>query len=367
MKTLTGNGRIHAPLRARKLGSCLRFAIRKYDALGRRIQRTPGTGISTSFVCDGQDVLKDLNIDGSTVSYLNGPGIDNKLRLIDSRLSTTGPLYFLQDQLGSTTALTNSLGVAVSQINYDSFGNPNGGANLTRYTYTGREYDADTGLYYYRARWYDPKVGRFISEDPIGVAGGINQFGYVGNNPLNAKDPSGLYEIDVHYYLTYYLARKTGCFTDAQARLIAEYDQLTDDDDDHAPGPMRAGRNVDFHAFGTHAQNAARQNEHWRRATQGQGSLSNLGIFFHFFQDSYAHYDFAGNARRGHGSAGRSPDHTNVDPDKAMKMAKATWDKLNEFGRDKGLCCKRWKTLLSLSLLGFHLVAVIVGLKVYDH
>lgn len=98
----------------------------KYDALGRRIQRTPSTGISTNFIYDGQDVARDLNSDGSTVDYLNGPGIDNKLRLTDSRLVATGPLYFLQDQLGSTTALTNSLGVAVSQINYDSFGNPSG-------------------------------------------------------------------------------------------------------------------------------------------------------------------------------------------------------------------------------------------------
>src|SRR5207237_2075309 len=85
----------------------------KYDALGRRIQRTPSTGASTNFIYDGQDVVKDLNSDGSTVDYLNGPGVDNKLRLTDSRLITLGPLYFLQDQLGSTTALTNSLGASV--------------------------------------------------------------------------------------------------------------------------------------------------------------------------------------------------------------------------------------------------------------
>src|SRR6185369_2518350 len=80
----------------------------KYDALGRRIQRIPSTGATTNFIYDGQDVVKDLNSDGSTVDYLNGPGVDNKLRLTDSRLIALGPLYFLQDQLGSTTALTNS-------------------------------------------------------------------------------------------------------------------------------------------------------------------------------------------------------------------------------------------------------------------
>ncbi len=164
-----------------------------YDALGRRIQRARIGGISTNFIYDGQDVVKDSNSDGSTVDYLNGPGVDNKLRLTDSRLAATGPLYFLQDHLGSTTALTNSQGVAVSQINYDSFGNPSAGANLTRYTYTGREFDSDTGLYYYRARWYDPKVGRFISEDPIGLVGGINQFAYVKSGPIGSRDPEGLW------------------------------------------------------------------------------------------------------------------------------------------------------------------------------
>lgn len=163
----------------------------KYDALGRRIQRIPSTGVSTNFVYDGQDVLKDLNSDGSTIDYLNGLGIDNKLRLTDSRLIATGPLYFLQDHLGSTTALTNSLGVSVTQVSYDAFGNSSGNS-FTRYDYTGRERDADTGLLDYRARWYDPQAGRFISEDPMGIAAGLNEYTYVENQPTVEVDPSGL-------------------------------------------------------------------------------------------------------------------------------------------------------------------------------
>jgi RHS repeat-associated protein len=167
----------------------------KYDGLGRRIQRTPSSGVSTNFVYDGQDVLKDLNSDGSTVDYLNGLGIDNRLRLTDSRITALGPLYFLQDHLSSTTSLTNSLGVAVSQISYDAFGNAGTSANLTRYTYTGREFDSDTGLFYYRTRWYDPQVGRFASEDPIGFRGGANFYTYVDNNSVNSNDPLGLFTV----------------------------------------------------------------------------------------------------------------------------------------------------------------------------
>lgn len=79
-----------------------------------------------------------------------------------------------------------------SSATFDSFGNASG--NLaTRYKFTGREYDDFTGLHYYRARWYDGNLGRFISEDPIGFAGGdVNLYGYVGNGPLGAKDPLGL-------------------------------------------------------------------------------------------------------------------------------------------------------------------------------
>ena len=115
----------------------------------------------------------------------------------------------MTDHLGSTAALTDSSGAITYSTSYDSFGNAisnqaTGSAasgagkaapNIaTTYRYTGREYGVDTGLYYYRNRWYDPEVGKFISEDPIGFAGGdINLYGYVGNNPLSFVDPSGNY------------------------------------------------------------------------------------------------------------------------------------------------------------------------------
>jgi RHS repeat-associated protein len=61
----------------------------------------------------------------------------------------------------------------------------------TTYLYTGREWDPEAQLYYYRARWYDPQAKRFISEDPIALEGGINLYAYVGNNPINKIDPFG--------------------------------------------------------------------------------------------------------------------------------------------------------------------------------
>ena len=65
------------------------------------------------------------------------------------------------------------------------------GSNRNRFWYTAREWDEETGLDYYRARYYDPASGRFISEDPIGFRGGINFYKYATNHPINLKDPSG--------------------------------------------------------------------------------------------------------------------------------------------------------------------------------
>jgi YD repeat-containing protein len=81
----------------------------KYDALGRRIQRSKSAGGSTNYIYDGEDVAKDINSDGSTVDYLNGLGVDDRLK----QTSSSGTLYFTKDHLHSTRALTDSNGNVV--------------------------------------------------------------------------------------------------------------------------------------------------------------------------------------------------------------------------------------------------------------
>jgi len=195
----------------------------KYDALGRRVERRLGLKERTKFTNDGLDVLVDDD-SGTLTKYLNGPGIDNKMRVQNG--TTAG--YFLADHLGSTNGLADGSGNVSVSTRYDSFGKPATEPG-TRYSFTGREYDAFSGSYYYRSRFYDSELGRFLSEDPIGLEGGMNQFGYVGNSPFGGTDPLGLYEKDVHYYLTYYLARKNGCFTEWQAKYIGFSNQYVDE------------------------------------------------------------------------------------------------------------------------------------------
>jgi len=159
-----------------------------YDATGRLSSRTANSA-TTSFLYNGSEVVLDRVSDGTQVDYLNGIGTDNKLRQASS---ATGTLYFLQDQLGSTTALTGPSGNVVELKQYEPFGDSQN-SSFTRYTYSGRDRDSSTDLMYYRARWYDPQQGRFLSEDPIGYSGGLNLYAYVNNDPVNFRDPQGLW------------------------------------------------------------------------------------------------------------------------------------------------------------------------------
>ena len=114
----------------------------QYDALGRRTKRTQGSTV-TKFIYDGQDVLVDDNA-GTLTKYLNGLGIDNKLRM----QTGSSVSYFLTDHLGSTNGLANSSGSVTSSTSYNSFGNASNTSFPTRYQFTGREFDSFTGLHY---------------------------------------------------------------------------------------------------------------------------------------------------------------------------------------------------------------------------
>jgi RHS repeat-associated protein len=160
-----------------------------YDAVGRRISKTVN-GQTTRYLYDGLNIVQEFGADNA--SYLLGLNIDQLL----SRTDRNGKLYYLSDALNSTILLTDSGGAVVARYFYDVFGtttsDPPAAISLQPFQFTGREFDVATGLYYYRTRYYDPQVGRFLSEDPIGFNGGINFYAYVGGNPVNLMDPLGL-------------------------------------------------------------------------------------------------------------------------------------------------------------------------------
>ena len=162
-----------------------------YDATGRRQKKTIN-GILTEFIYDGLNPVQETS--GATVlaNNLTGLGIDEFLTRTDVATSTTGA--FLRDALGSILAMADSAGIVQTENTYEPFGKTTtaGISNSNPFQYTGRENDG-TDVYFYRARYYQPSLQRFIGEDPIRFAGGnINLYDYVHDNPLRLTDPIGL-------------------------------------------------------------------------------------------------------------------------------------------------------------------------------
>jgi RHS repeat-associated protein len=164
----------------------------KYDPLGRRIEKDDGAGTVRKYTYDGMDILRERTGGRVRFFYGHGPGIDEPLLEFGV---FGGHIYYHADGLGSIVKKTNQAGNVVASYQYDAFGNIQIGASDGGYAFTGREWDPETGFYYYRARYYDPQTGRFLSEDPIGFAGGINFYAYVNDNPVNFLDPLGLDEV----------------------------------------------------------------------------------------------------------------------------------------------------------------------------
>ena len=117
------------------------------------------------------------------------------------------PYYYHADGLGSITGLSDATGTMVQTYGYDAFGNVtvSGSGNVSQpFMFTGREYDTETQMYFYRARYYDPQAGRFVTKDPIGFGGGdFNLFTYVKNNSIRYNDPEGLYTQIIQWAVVY--------------------------------------------------------------------------------------------------------------------------------------------------------------------
>lgn len=164
-------------------------AIYTYDPFGRRSAKTVDS-VTTTYLHDSNQVI--MEYDGSDQMlrrYVYGLGIDEPVCM-----TTTGAVYYYHfDGLGSVVALSDDSGNMVETYAYSPYGEVDHVSSAGNpYLYTGREYDAETRLYYYRARYYDTELGRFLQVDPIGYAVGMNLYVYVHNNPVNYIDPTGL-------------------------------------------------------------------------------------------------------------------------------------------------------------------------------
>jgi RHS repeat-associated protein len=163
-----------------------------YDVFDRLIVRS-NNGRQVMTVYDGNHAWADFDGVGTVQArYLFGQRID---QILARWQPGSGVAWYLTDHLGTVRDLVNAVGQIINHLDYDSFGKILAQTNAAagdRFTFTGREFDFTTGLYYYRARWYDPVLKQFISEDPLGFGGGdVNLRRYVGNHPVMGTDPFG--------------------------------------------------------------------------------------------------------------------------------------------------------------------------------
>jgi RHS repeat-associated protein len=163
-----------------------------YDVFDRRIGKHKLDGPQLWTAYSGNNPYADFNGSTLTNRYLYGDDVDQLFARLDANPVTI--TWYLADNVGSVRQLVDNAGTVQDTVTYgDSYGtNPSDSGTGDRFKFTGREYDSETGLYYYRARYYDPAVGRFLSQDPIGFAGGdTNLYRYVRNQPARLSDPLG--------------------------------------------------------------------------------------------------------------------------------------------------------------------------------
>ncbi len=217
----------------------------KYDPFGRRIQKSGPLGI-TNYLYDGPNAVEEIDNSGNVLArYTQGREIDESLAML--RSGTTS--YYEADGVASITSLSNSAGALANTYTFDSFGQltAHTGTLANPFQYTGREFDPETGIDYYRERYFDPSSGRFLSEDPLRFTTATNFYPYAANNPLRFNDPMGLSAADVQ-------------------RIFGECQKCTDQLTQS--GERRAGSGtlngyinnfIDFFTFGYHYSGCTRQ------------------------------------------------------------------------------------------------------------
>jgi RHS repeat-associated protein len=181
----------------------------EYDALSRRVQKiadASGTPSTTLYFYDDVRDIEEQNTSSVTqATYVYGNYVDEVLTM--SRGGQT--YYYHQNALWSVEAVTNSAGAPVERYAYDAYGFPTittgtgtpvplnswgspHSAIGNPYMFTGRQFEEHSGLYFYRARYYDPVKGRFLQRDPAEYLDGMNLYEHVGDNPIRRTDPTGL-------------------------------------------------------------------------------------------------------------------------------------------------------------------------------
>ncbi len=160
-----------------------------YDAKGRLAEENSANGI-VQFAYAGSALIAEYDSSNTLLRrYVHGPGSDEPIAVYEGS-GTASKFYMMADHQGSIIGYTDSAGTVTDKNSYSPEGVPDA-ANVGRFGYTGQMWLAEAELYHYKARAYDPQLGRFLQADPIGYGDGLNMYAYVGGDAVNRVDPSG--------------------------------------------------------------------------------------------------------------------------------------------------------------------------------
>jgi RHS repeat-associated protein len=349
-----------------------------YDGLNRRLTKTAGSETRHYYYDTQWRTLEERVGTSSTPDRQYTWGLRDRWDLLRRKRSTTGTLdetlYVLRDYL-DPVAIADAAGNVVERYAYDAFGNvrfldPNYGSRSNSsyawdFLFHGEFRDPETKLYNYGHRYYDTGLGRWLSRDPIGEKGGVNLYRYCGNGAVNGNDYLGLYEVDVHRFLTEFLAGHAG-FGETMATRIGIETQALDDPGDprdamHGFPGWNPDNMIAYH-FPTQRSLASKRRWLFNSKPSGEAGdsyFTDMGQYLHALEDSYSHstgkddrnwnyYAFASTNQpnfrgtdsndpgMGHALEGHKPDWTWLYEEKTMKMAENVYNELKALAEASG-------------------------------
>jgi RHS repeat-associated protein len=323
-----------------------------YDVSGRKVEQKVadgGTTHITDYALSGEQANEEY-VDGTLANrYVHGRELDEIVR---ANVGST-IVYPLQDEQANVERITDTDGAVVERYEYQEYGKfsvfgSDGSPRSSptwRHLFQGRDYDAALNVYDFRARTLWPDIARFGQEDPAKIGANLSLYQAFRGSPLNLTDPSGLYEEDVHHYLTRYLANAVGYDGAASESIGYETGHLDFDERD----AMYGGRNVkswELYHFVSKERLDHMQSDVLTLASENDRQI---GEYLHALEDSYSHQSnpdrrewgarFLLQSVAGHGAKGHDPDQTWRRPALAMLMAQDVYGELQHICGHFGSRC----------------------------